>query len=519
MPHTVRPLLNWGLLYSKFSEQSIEEVRRAMLIDAAAALKTRDYGKDKHVKEDFVERRHLDALDEIEYDEDGSYGSGKALPIEGGEADFGPSSETKIDTWDDGEQDSRRSETEETANVFDNGEIDDVLGADELAFVGLYQPDRGTPAPRPGRGAMDGYYNTAYSDTASNRSSPRQHRNKHKKSNNRSATPQSQQDHLDVFDNNDFEDVASYGSLRSSQSSGRSSVSPSEDLSIDLSPSEIAEKRRKEEAALFMYGHHAGKGRVGEDEPAPAKKAKHPPKGKVEKKPKEAGRAPRAPSDDGSLKQIWQQSNLRTSATASRSYDDWIPSKHAVAASTGDRSTASPVSQHSPTARAKRATDIFDDYYGVEDHNDFDDMSSGDGDTIDTVATAGNSLDEQEKGLPVPISTLQHPITLLLFAMFVCFISADYKMSVDLNKDQLCDTFQNAFGISLIIDFAFLQPVFICMTYLFRYLDSDDGDDMFSELHPYEGEIREYWGLGDPTEGLKRMTTVDFEKDGNTKWF
>lgn len=520
LPHTVRPLLNWGFMYSRFSDHAVESARRAMLLEAAATLKEKDYGSWRQRKDDYVSGNALEALDRIVLDDKdgGSYGSGKALRLTDGNATVeggygGPSSETKVDPLDDGYGSRSEASPSPNSGVFDNGELD-VPHQDDFAFVGLFQPDRATPAPRPGRGAMDGPPG--------------------------GATPYGR-GHLDIFDFNDFDAASSYASSRRSSAAHSQSSSVSEG---DLSPAELEAKRREEEAALFLYGHLADddearsqKSRLAE--PAPAARAKRRHGGKSQSsrsKPSEVNRARRAeaPSESGSLKQLWQKSSLRTSTvSASNHFDEWLPSKPVAVASTvdsGSPRTASPYSAPSPKRgkhRNPRADALFDDYYGNEAASDGYDQSSFGGDTIDTVATAGNSLDEDEKGLPVPIATLHKYFFPLSVAMVISFLAADYVMSKQLSEQDQCgSSFQTAAAVAIGIDFILLQPLYLALTSLFRHLNSDEEDGtVFAELHPYEGEVREYWGLGDPTEGLKRMTSatdlVDNSAlaDGASRWF
>jgi hypothetical protein len=67
----------------------------------------------------------------------------------------------------------------------------------------------------------------------------------------------------------------------------------------------------------------------------------------------------------------------------------------------------------------------------------------------------------------------------------------------------------------MVVDAVAFQSLLVGGTLLFRFLDSDDYDSMWSELHPYDGEVREYWGYGDVKDKLKM---VRFHQEGR-KWF
>ncbi|CUG06608.1 transmembrane protein, putative [Bodo saltans] len=333
--------------------------------------------------------------------------------------------------------------------------------------------------------------------------------------------------HLDIFDFNDFDDAASYASSR------RSSAASFDEQSLEdeLSPAQQEAKKREEDAALFMFGHLAK--REGDDEePSRASRARVAKKSSS-KDPKERLRAKKAASlassdaGGGSLKELWQQSSLRTSTmTGANQFDDWVPAKPkggsgAGAASAGGHSspisTASPYSAPSPRRGGRhhryKQDDLFDDYYGGNYGSEEYEVSSA-GESIPTVATAGNSLDEDEKGLPVPVTTLHHIFYPITLALLIAFLTIDYILADRVNEQDKCDTYQNAMAIALAIDFVVIQSVCVGLTYLFRYMSAepegeDEKDDGFySELHPYEGEIREYFGLGDPTEGLKRNASM-----------
>jgi hypothetical protein len=508
-PHVVRPLLYWGFQYSKFSESAIEQARRNELLEAAAVQSEKDFGSWRQYQGDFVNGNALEALDQIELEKGGTVSSGKALRLDidddfGG--DFGPSSETKIDPLADDRSGNPTVQTR-TPNVFDNGELDDLVQED-FAFVGLFQPERNTPAPRPGRGAMDagrGGSSRGGSQGGGTRG----------------------RGHLDIFDFNDFDDAASYASSR------RSSAASFDDQSIEneLSPAQQEAKKREEDAALFMFGHLAKREGDDEQEPSRASRARVK-KSNRSKDPKERSRAKRASSiassdagGGGSLKELWQQSSLRTSTmTGANQFDDWVPAKsHGTgggAASAGGHSspisTASPYSAPSPRRGGRhrhKQDDLFDDYYGGNYGSEEYEVSSA-GESIPTVATAGNSLDEDEKGLPVPVTTLHHIFYPITLASMIAFLAIDYVLAKRINEQEKCDSYQNAMAIALAIDFVVVQNICVGLTYLFRYMNSEEeGDDekddgFYSELHPYEGEIREYFGLGDPTEGLKRNAST-----------
>lgn len=511
VPHAVRPFLHWGFQYSKFSEAAIEQARRNELLEAGAVQSDKDFGSWRQYRSDFVNGNTLAALDRIELDKGGSGGSGKALRLDDDDDDdgigqFGPSSETKVDPLGDQYENSRSGSPTmqtRTPNVFDHGELDDLVQED-FAFVGLFQPDRNTPAPRPGRGAMDGARGNSRGSAGG------------------APTPHSR-GHLDIFDFNDFDDEASYASSR------RSSAASDDRVSQEvLSPAQEEAKRREEEATLFMFGHLAKKGGGVDDgdEPQRASRVRQAKKSGASKNPKERTRAKRAGSPNstvggGSLKELWQQSSLRTSTMTggAAQFDDWIPTKPNAASSVGGHSspisTASPYSAPSPRRGARRRNhkqdDLFDDYYGGNFGSEAYDGSS-DGESIPTVATAGNSLDEDEKGLPVPISTLHYIFFPLSVAMLIVFVSVNYILSDRLEAQAQCDTYQNAMGIAVGIDLVVFQSIYAGLTYMFRHLSAEEGDEnddgFYSELHPFEGEIREYFGLGDPTEGLKRTATM-----------
>ena len=60
-----------------------------------------------------------------------------------------------------------------------------------------------------------------------------------------------------------------------------------------------------------------------------------------------------------------------------------------------------------------------------------------------------------------------------------------------ITSSESCTVFESAFLVSLLVDFAVVQPLVMAFTYLYRWLTSDEDDTIWSELHPYDGEERD----------------------------
>ena len=53
-----------------------------------------------------------------------------------------------------------------------------------------------------------------------------------------------------------------------------------------------------------------------------------------------------------------------------------------------------------------------------------------------------------------------------------------------------CQLFETSFIAALVMDFVIVQPLVVVLTYLYRYLQSDLHNKLWSELHPFDGAER-----------------------------
>jgi hypothetical protein len=452
--HAIRPPLNSGYFWWKWKQDSMEESKKAALKHTTTRAKMH-YFKAGDADVSFHGKKALDVLDEVEFDSSpAGPRSGKAYRVESDETvAFGPSS----DNPDYGDYRGKNF-SPDSYSAHGDGESWENVNSDELAFVGLFRPEGASPVPAYARGGTRGA--------------------------NKGLSSYSSQ-HGEEYDLNNFSDVGSEGTR---------SLAPEDYEGVYADEM----KSQQEEKDLFLFGHLAADPFEDvEVEPNRAARASVK-KPAVPRRPVEQPTAPKqqkmAQSGSSSMRNIWDSSTLRGSAVVPRDNDFDYRKVRQV--------------------RAEQTDDLWHRSYldfggtGGEDEGGrtmMSEDSSGDGESIRTMATAGDSLLEDEAGLPVSIDTRFFPTFVANMVIFLLIIIGCFILSTKLTKEGVCDTFPKSLGIAIAIDVLVIETAFLGLVVLFRYLNSEDEENtMYSELHPYEGEQREYLGLGDPDRALKQ---------------
>ena len=92
------------------------------------------------------------------------------------------------------------------------------------------------------------------------------------------------------------------------------------------------------------------------------------------------------------------------------------------------------------------------------------------------------------KVLATPYRNKGHLVVLgLLLLLFIICLSIILTIQTGIR----CSIFESAFLWALPFDFVLVQPTVVGLTYVYRYLVSDEEDTIWSELHPYDGAERE----------------------------
>ena len=78
---------------------------------------------------------------------------------------------------------------------------------------------------------------------------------------------------------------------------------------------------------------------------------------------------------------------------------------------------------------------------------------------------------------------------IILVVLTIAFITA-YAVLSSIQTGDRCNIFETAFLIALSADFVLVQPLTVAFTYTYRWLQSDEHEDIWSELHPYDGAER-----------------------------
>lgn len=451
--HCIRPPLNSGYFWWRWRQDSVSDQKKANHTEAVAHAKM-SYFKAMDTDQGF-RRKSLDVLDEVEFDS--SPGNrGKAYKVDSDETvAFGPSS----DNPDYGDFRGKNF-SPNSYSAHGDGESWDNVNSDELAFVGLFRPEGASPVSTHGRGGAGKF----------------QQGNK-----NMSSYSSQRGEELDL---NNFSDVGSED-VRDLEAEDYEGV-------YDDVRSEQNEKN------LFLFGHLAAdpfedveaRGEQQRSAKAAVRKAA------AGQRPAEQPPASKA-AQRNSMRNIWDSSALRGNAAVPRDSEfDY-------------RKTRKSNNEQNDDLWNRNNLDFGGTMNsGGEDEGDRyapSDMSSRDGMSIATVATAGNSMIEADAGLPVKIDTRFLETFIVNLVIFLLTLIGCHLLSTRLSKLGMCVSFPNSLGIAILLDILVVETGFLGLVLLFRFLNSEDEDNtMYSELHPYEGEERGYGGLGDPDEALKK---------------
>ena len=92
------------------------------------------------------------------------------------------------------------------------------------------------------------------------------------------------------------------------------------------------------------------------------------------------------------------------------------------------------------------------------------------------------------KMVVAPHRTKGHLVVLTMLA--VVFIIG-FVVLLNIQSGSQCNIFETAFAIALLLDFCIVQPLVMLLIYLFRWLESNEDNEMWCELHPFDGAERD----------------------------
>ena len=114
---------------------------------------------------------------------------------------------------------------------------------------------------------------------------------------------------------------------------------------------------------------------------------------------------------------------------------------------------------------------------------------------VDDVGEAGSDVVFKDAEVSWMVKSVVTPhrnkghVLVLTVLILVAIIALSVILSIQTSTR--CSAFELSFLISLLADFVVVQPLIVSFTYLYRWLQSDEDDRTWSELHPFDGEERE----------------------------
>lgn len=131
-----------------------------------------------------------------------------------------------------------------------------------------------------------------------------------------------------------------------------------------------------------------------------------------------------------------------------------------------------------------------------------------------SAATLGSRVD-LDAPLLVRIETYFVPMIIVCFVLLFFVILGIFFLSEKMQQQGLCIDFATHLLVAVAADFLVANPAFMALTLMFRYMVSSETDYLYSELHPYNREVRGYWGTD--VDGTK-LTFVQFHQSEG-RWF
>lgn len=135
-------------------------------------------------------------------------------------------------------------------------------------------------------------------------------------------------------------------------------------------------------------------------------------------------------------------------------------------------------SRHSNRTRGTLLDDEFDSPDLGEDFND------GDGE--------GGDNDDEHFGMWIRIIALNLRAGTVTFVIIILAMMSAYYMMDKLQKRGDCPDFPKLVIIAVAVDLFFFQQIFLALVFLYRFMNSNEYDQFYAELHPFTGDVREY---------------------------